>query len=30
METIPGIKADGVIEHIVKFASAGIRSYSKE
>jgi AcrR family transcriptional regulator len=30
METIPGIKADEVIEHIVKFASEGIRSYCKE
>ena len=30
METIPGIKADGIIEHIVKFASAGIRTYCKE
>ena len=30
LETIPGIKADGIIEHIVKFASEGIRSYCKE
>jgi AcrR family transcriptional regulator len=30
LETVPGIKADGIIEHIVKFASAGIRAYSKE
>jgi AcrR family transcriptional regulator len=30
METIPGINADDIIEHIVKFASEGIRSYCKE
>jgi AcrR family transcriptional regulator len=30
METIPGINADGIIEHIVKYASAGIRTYCKE
>jgi len=30
LETIPGIKAEEIIEHIVKFASVGIRAYSKE
>ncbi|MHC5059483.1 MAG: TetR/AcrR family transcriptional regulator [Planctomycetota bacterium] len=30
METIPQINADRVIEHIVNFASAGIRTYCKE
>jgi AcrR family transcriptional regulator len=30
MDTIPGIKAGRIIEHIVKFASAGIRAYCKE
>ena len=30
METIPGINADRIIEHIVKYASAGIRAYCKE
>jgi len=30
LETIPGIKADTIIEHIVKYASAGIRTYCKE
>lgn len=30
LEIVPGINADGIIEHIVKFASAGIRAYSKE
>lgn len=29
-ETVPGINAEGIIEHIVKFASEGIRAYSKE
>jgi len=29
-ETIPGINAEGIIEHIVKFASEGIRTYCKE
>jgi AcrR family transcriptional regulator len=29
LETVPGIKADGIIEHIVKFASAGIRGLAK-
>jgi len=30
LEIVPGINADGIIEQIVKFASAGIRAYSKE
>ena len=30
LETIPGIKAEEIIEHIVKFASAGIRAYCEE
>ena len=30
LEIIPGIKADEIIEHIVKYASAGIRAYCKE
>jgi len=29
LETVPGIKADGIIEHIVKFSSAGIRGLVK-
>jgi len=30
LEMVPGINAEGIVEHIVKFASAGIRAYSKE
>jgi len=30
LEIVPGINADGIIEQIVKFSSAGIHAYSKE
>jgi AcrR family transcriptional regulator len=29
LETIPGVNADRIVEHIVKFASEGIRAYCK-
>lgn len=30
IETVPGINGDDIVEHIVKFASEGIRAYCKE
>jgi len=29
LEIVPGINAEGIIEHIVKFASVGIRTYAR-
>jgi len=30
IETVPELDVDGIIDHIVRFASAGIRTYAKE